>query len=173
MKVLRFVALAALAAPVFAQDATPAPQVSGNEEVIVHGRAPGELRLEIEQVENAVYARFNELNSTDDFDIHCSEHAPTGSNIPVRSCRANFVLRAEQRAGGASLSRMQGNAPRSPQNVSAHLQQKGEELMAEMQRLAREDEQLMRGLTRLAELNDLQRASPQPSGAASNAAEIE
>jgi hypothetical protein len=165
MKVFRIVALAALAAPVFAQDAPPsAPQVPGDEEVVVHGRAPEELRLEIEQVENAVYARFNELNSTDDFDILCSEHAPTGSNIPVRSCRANFVLRAEQRAGGASLSRMQGSAPRSPQNVSALLQQKGEELTAEMQRLAREDEQLMRGLTRLAELNDLQRASRQPPG---------
>jgi hypothetical protein len=55
---------------------------------------------------------------------------------------------------------MQGTAPRSPQNVSAHLQQKSEELTAEMQRLAREDEQLMRGLTRLAELNAIAEGEP-------------
>jgi hypothetical protein len=161
MKAFCIVALAAFSAPGFAQDAPPsAPPVAGDEEVIVQGRTPQEVRLEIEKVENAVYERFNALNSDDDFDIVCAEHAPTGSNIPVRSCRPNFVLRAEQRAGGASLSRMQGTAPRSPQNVSAHLQQKGEELTAEMQRLAREDEQLLRGLARLAELNAMAAGEP-------------
>jgi hypothetical protein len=139
---------------------SPAPPVPSDEEVIVQGRTPQEVRLEIERVENAVYERFNSLNSNDDFDIFCAEHAPTGSNIPVRSCRPNFLLRAEQRAGGASLSRMQGTAPRSPQNVSAHLQQMGEELTAEMQRLARKDEQLLRGLTRLAELNAIAAGEP-------------
>jgi hypothetical protein len=161
MKAIHIGVLAALSSPLFAQDVPPSvPPVASDEEVIVQGRTPQEVRLEIERVENAVYARFNELNSSDDFDILCSEHAPTGSNIPVRSCRPNFVLRAEQRAGGASLSRMQGTAPRSPQNVSAHLQQKSEELTAEMQRLAREDEQLMRGLTRLAELNAIAEGEP-------------
>jgi hypothetical protein len=161
MNLSRILALAALAGPVLAQDAPlSSPPVASDEEVVVRGRTPLEVRLEIEKVENAVYERFNALNSDDDFDIVCAEHAPTGSNIPVRSCRPNFVLRAEQRAGGASLSRMQGTAPRSPQNVSAHLQQKGEELTAEMQRLAREDEQLLRGLARLAELNAIAAGEP-------------
>jgi hypothetical protein len=161
MKALRIVALAALSTPAFAQDAPlSAPPVAGDEEVIVQGRTPQEIRLEIEQVENAVYARFNALNSSDDFDILCAEHAPTGSNIPVRTCRPNFVLRAEQRAAGASLQRMQGGTNGIAPNERVYLQKKGEELTAEMQRIAREDEELMRGLTRLAELNEIAADEP-------------
>ena len=145
--------LAAFAAPVFAQDApASAPQVDGVDEVIVPGRTTQQLRLEIERLENAVYGRFNALNSSDEFDIFCSEQAPTGSNIPVRTCRPNFVLRAEQQAAGRSLNRMQGGAYGIPQYERARLQKKNEELTAEMQRIAREDEQLLRELTRLAEL---------------------
>ncbi|HEY7673266.1 MAG TPA: hypothetical protein VIC71_13710 [Gammaproteobacteria bacterium] len=163
MKALCIVALAALSTPGFTQDAPPsAPPVAGDEEVIVQGRTPQEIRIEIEQVENAVYARFNALNSSDDFDILCAEHAPTGSNIPVRTCRANFVLRAEQRAAGASLQRMQGGTNGIAPNERVYLQKKGEELTAEMQRIAREDEELMRGLTRLAELNEIAGATANP-----------
>jgi hypothetical protein len=163
MKGLSIFALAAFAAPLSAQDAAPlAPQAAGEEEVIVRGHTPLELRLEIERVENTVYARFNALNSTDDFDILCSENAPTGSNIRVRTCKPNFVLRAEQRGAGSSLDRMQGGRYASPQNVSAHLQQQSEALTAEMQRIAREDEELMRGLMRLAQLKEMQSVDGQP-----------
>jgi hypothetical protein len=161
MKTFRSVALAAFCAPAFAQDTPPtAPEVAGAEEVIVSGRTAEQVRLEIELVENDVYERFNELNSDDDFDILCSAHAPTGSNIPVRSCRPAFVLRAEQRAAGASLHRMQGGAYGTAPNERVYLQKKGEELTAEIQRIAREDEQLMRGLTRLAELNEIVAGEP-------------
>jgi hypothetical protein len=161
MKAFRIVALAALSAAGFAQDAPPsAAPVAGDEEVIVQGRTPQEIRLEIERVENAVYERFNSLNSTDDFDILCAEHAPTGSNIPVRTCRPNFVLRAEQRAAGASLQRMQGGTNGIAPNERVYLQKMGEDLTAEMQRIAREDEELMRGLTRLAQLNEIAADEP-------------
>jgi hypothetical protein len=159
MKAFRIVALVAFSTPGFAQDG-PAPTVGDDEEVIVQGRTPQEVRLEIERVENAVYERFNALNSTDEFDILCSEHAPTGSNIPVRSCRPTFLLRAEQRAAGASLQRMQGGTNGIAPNERVYLQKRGEELTAEMQRLARQDEELMRGLTRLAELNEIAAIEP-------------
>jgi hypothetical protein len=159
MKAFRIVALAALSAPAFAQDG-PAPSVAGDDEVVVQGRTPQEIRVEIERVENAVYERFNALNSTDEFDILCSEHAPTGSNIPVRTCQPNFVLRAQQRAAGASLQRMQGGTNGIAPNERVYLQKKGEELTAEMQRIAREDEELLRGLTRLAELNEIVAGEP-------------
>jgi hypothetical protein len=151
MKAFHFFVLAAFAAPGFAQDA-PAPQVDGVDEVIVPGRTTQELRLEIERLESAVHERFNALNSSDELDIFCSEQAPTGSNIPVRTCRPNFVIRAEQRAAGRSLNRMQGGAYGIPQYERARLEKKNEELVAEMQRIAREDEQFLRELTRLAEL---------------------
>jgi hypothetical protein len=167
MKALRIVALAALSAPVFAQDSPPsaspgAPQGRGVEEVIVRGRTLEQLRLELEQVENAVYARFNELNGSDDFDIFCREQAPTGSNIPVRTCTPKFALDADERAAHAILHKMQGGAyGGNPQSHYARMQQKGQELTAEMARVAREDEQLLRELTRLAELTELQRAARQ------------
>lgn len=167
MRALRIVALAALSGPVFAQDSPPsaspsARQGQGVEEVIVRGRTLEQLRLELEQVENAVYDRFNQLNSSDDFDISCHEHAPTGSNIPVRTCTPKFALVADERAARAILHKMQGGAyGGNPQAHYGRMEQKGRELAAEMARVAREDEQLLRDLTRLAELTELQRAARQ------------
>jgi hypothetical protein len=161
MNAFHIVALAAFSGPLLAQEVLPsAPPVASDEEVVVRGRTPQEVRLEIERVENAVYERFNALNSDDDFDILCAENAPTGSNIPVRSCRPNFVLRAEQRAAGQSLQRMQGGAYGTAPNERAYLEKRGQELTAEIRRIAREDEELMRGLTRLAELNEIAAGEP-------------
>src|SRR5688572_4807180 len=75
--------------------ATALAQDAGVEEVIVPGRTPENLRVEIERIETAVYERFNALSSNDEFDIHCLIQAPTGSNIPLRTCAPNFVRRAE------------------------------------------------------------------------------
>jgi hypothetical protein len=140
------------------------PQISGVEEVIVRGRTSQQLRFEIEQVENAVYERFNELNSNDDFDIFCHEQAPTGSNIPVRSCMPKFASRADEGAARAILCNLQpacSGYGGNPQAAYARIDQKGQELVAEMARVAREDAQLMRELTRLATLKETQREGRQ------------
>jgi hypothetical protein len=160
MKAIFILALAALAVPAFAQTAQPGRPESAPkpDEVVVPGRAPENVRVEIERLENAVYERFNALNSNDDFDIHCFEQAPTGSNIPERKCWPNFALRSEQRAAGASLNRMHGMGGGNSRQERMGLEQKGKELTAEIQRVAREDEQLMRDLTRLAELKESQQA---------------
>jgi hypothetical protein len=83
------------------------------------------------------------------------------------------VLRAEQRAAGASLQRMQGGTNGIAPNERVYLQKRGEELTAEMQRLAREDGELMRGLTRLAELNEIAADEPPATGEPQDAPEIE
>src|SRR6185436_19476571 len=153
-------AIAAFAAPALAQDGQPAARATGPQpdEVIVPGRSPEQIRTEIQRLENAEYERFNALNSNDDFDIHCFEQAPTGSNIPERKCWPNFALRSEQRAAGASLNRMHGLGGGNSRQERMGLEQKGKELEAEIQRVARQDEQLMRDLTRLAELKESQLA---------------
>ena len=178
MKALCIFALSALAIPAFAQDAPPPAQdapplaenappsasqaAAGVDEVIVPGRTGEQLRVEIERVENNVYERFNALNSDDAFDIHCYEQAPTGSNSPVRTCWPNFALRADERAAGRSLRRMQGvGGGGNSQGERSDVATKGKELVAEMQRVARQDEQLMRDLTRLAELKEQQQTSRQ------------
>src|SRR5690606_21331891 len=47
------------------------PRALVGEEFIVHGRSPAELRVQLELAEEAVYARFNEINSSDEFDFRC------------------------------------------------------------------------------------------------------
>jgi hypothetical protein len=155
MKALCVVVLAAVAAPASSQTAAPAPvpQIAGADEVIVRGRTGSRLRVEVERVENAVYERFNALNTRDELDIVCMNEAPLGSHMPVRECLPKFALTAERRAAQDVLRRMQGDSYVGNSQVHfMRMDQKGEELAAEMQRLAREDEQLMRELTRLAEL---------------------
>ena len=91
------VVLLGLGAPALAQEPEnrSLPQGEDVEEVIVPGRRLENLRVEIERLEEVVYERFNALNSDDEFDIQCLKQAPTGSNIPLRTCAPNFVIRAE------------------------------------------------------------------------------
>ncbi len=144
-----------------------APRADAVEEIIVPGRVPDNLRLEIERLEVAVYKRFNELNSNDEFDIHCLERAPTGSNITQRTCAPNFVIQAESRAARKMLadgrSSDANNYNRAEHNL--HMEQKSRELTEELQRVARQDEQLLRDLARLAELKQLQPTEPEPAAA--------
>ena len=158
MRTLCVVVLFGLGAPALAQEAASPPQGADVEEVIVPGRTPGNLRVEIERAEAAVYERFNALNSNDEFDIHCFEQAPTGSNIPLRTCAPNFVIRAESDSAEKILTDGRGGAGNNnnPAEHSMRMEEKSRELNAEMQRVAREDERLLRDLVRLDELKQLQ-----------------
>jgi hypothetical protein len=159
------VVLVALGSSALAQEVALLPQGDGVEEVIVPGRRPENLRVEIQRLEAAVYARWNVLNGNDELDIHCVEQAPTGSNIPLRTCAPNFVIRAESRAASKILTDSRGSAGNNnnPAEHAMLMEQKSRELTAEMQRIAREDEQLLRDLVRLDELKQLQ-SSSQASG---------
>ena len=141
-----------------AQDAVRPARSSEVEEVVVPGRTPENLRVEIERLEGAVYDRFNALNSNDEFDIRCYMQAPTGSNSPLRTCAPNFLLRAESAAGRRMLADGRSGAGNNnnPAELRARMEAKGRELTAEMQRIAREDEQLLRDLVRLEELRQRQ-----------------
>ncbi len=158
MRALCLIVLAALSAPALGQNAARAlragpPQIAGADEVIVRGRTGNRMRVELERVEDAVYERFNALNSRDEFDIVCMNEAPVGSHMTVRECLPQFALTAERRAAQDVLRRMQGDSYAGNSQIHfMRMDQKGAELAAEMQRLAREDEQLMRELARLAEL---------------------
>ena len=138
------------------QEAAPPPQpATGIDEVIVPGTRPQNLRVEIERLQAAVYDRWNMLNSRDEFDIQCRKLEPTGSNIPVRTCVPKFVIEAESRATRNATST--GNRADSfASDAALTMSQKSSELTEEMQRVAREDEQLLRDLVRLDELKQLQ-----------------
>jgi hypothetical protein len=162
VKTLCWVVLFGLAGPALAQQETAsAPPVADVEEVIVPGRKPENLRVEIERLEVAVYDRFNALNRSDEFDIHCLEQAPTGSNIPLRTCAPNFVIQAESKSAETMLTDGRAGAGNNnrPAEHTMLMEKKSRELTAEMQRVARGDEQLLRDLVRLDQLKQLQAQS--------------
>jgi hypothetical protein len=126
--------------------------------VVVPGRRPENLRIEIERLEVAVYDRFNALNSSDEFDIHCLEQAPTGSNITLRTCAPNYLIQAEAREATKMMTDGRGSGANNQNKGEfiARMQEKSKELTEEIQRVARQDEQLMRDLARLDSLKQLQ-----------------
>ena len=163
MRTLCFVVLFGLGAPALAQEAQAPSQPAANaDEVVVEGRKPENVYAEIERLEISVYDRFNALNSNDEFDIHCFKQAPTGSNIPLRRCAPNFVVEAEAQAAQNTMVGARGRADARNHGDTTVLEQKSKALTEEIQRLAREDAQLMRDLVRLDELKR-QQANDKPA----------
>jgi hypothetical protein len=151
------VVLLGFGASALAQEAVSPPQ-DDIEELIIPGRVPENLRVEIERLEVAVYEQFNALNSNDEFDIHCLVQARTGTNIPQRTCAPNFVIRAESRSAQKILTDGRSSDANND-NRAGHntlMEQKSRELTEEMQRVARENERFLRYLVRLDELRQLQ-----------------
>ncbi len=68
------------------------------EEVVVRGRRLTELRAQVQKTRENAYAIFNEINSTDDFDVHCREESQVFTRVRQRVCRAQF----EERISGAA-----------------------------------------------------------------------
>jgi len=159
MRTLCFVVLFGLGAPALAQEAASPPQPAANaDEIVVEGRKPENVYAEIERLELSVYDRFNALNGNDEFDIHCFKQAPTGSNIPLRRCAPNFVVEAEAQAAQNTMVGARGRADARNHGDTTVLEQKSKALTEEIQRLAREDAQLMKDLVRLDELKRQQAA---------------
>ena len=157
MRKLCFVALLSLGVPAFAQQVAAAPQSDAKvDEVVVPGVRPQNLRVEIERLEQVVYERWNALNSDDELDIHCLDSEPTGSNITQTRCAPNFVIRAESRAAKNSIDGDRTSGSDRHTDYLLTMQEKSRHLTEEMQRVARQDEQFLRDLTRLDELRQLQ-----------------
>ena len=156
MRTLCLIVAMALGPPTLGQEAAPPAQpAAGIDEVIVPGTRPENLRVEIERLQTAVYDRWNTLNSRDEFDIQCRRLEPTGSNIAVRTCVPKFVIEAESRATRDAV-RTGNRADSFASEAALTMSQKSSQLTEEMQRVAREDEQFLRDLTRLDELKQLQ-----------------
>jgi hypothetical protein len=154
-----------------AQDAAPdAP----DDEIVVHGKRLEELRIQIERAENDVYARFNEINSNDAYDVHCYERQSAGSHIERRTCVPNYsremdaafaeatVRDLQSRSGGGVEAGKDANGAPAVAGSSGvnHVPQQyrakqlyTERLIAEeMRELAREDPQLRAAMLRLGQV---------------------
>lgn len=130
------------------------------DEIIVLGRID-ELRLKLRRAEEAVYERFNEINSDDRFDIHCRMETKIDSHIPERVCVSNSWREQDANYGQTLLREWRHEGGNIPEQYIAEQLRMQQLLKEEMRRLAREDEQLHQAVVRL---GDAQRAYADATG---------
>lgn len=134
--------------------ATPKAPITADEEVIVRGQTLERLREQIQEAEVAYFNRFNEINSSDEFDIHCFKRVEIGSKIPRRRCLPNFWLKADENIGKETARAFKGDSSINPQTFVAEQEYKSHLLTDEMERLTAEDDELLAAVTRLANLKE-------------------
>ena len=122
------------------------------EELIVRGRSRTFLRERLVLAEDKLYSVYNDLNTIDEFDIHCRMHAETGTRIPQRICQANFQSELNAHKGQALLAALRGEAFGTDwQTAESEMEYKAEQLEAHMQRLALEHPELLEAMRELYE----------------------
>ncbi len=127
---------------------SPAPPV---EDIVVRGRRLGELRFELRLAEEAVYARFNDVNSDDRFDIHCRSEKRYASRITERRCLSNSWREQDANIGEGMARMMQGTPGISLQSFRAEQLRMQGLLREELLRLALQDDGLKRVVMELGE----------------------
>ncbi|HYP79338.1 MAG TPA: hypothetical protein VEQ17_03560 [Steroidobacteraceae bacterium] len=65
------------------------------DEVQVISKRLSEMRQDIVKVEDRFFALYNELNTDDDYDVHCESDVPTGTLLAYRTCRTVFYTKAQ------------------------------------------------------------------------------
>lgn len=148
----RFVLAVAIALPALA--AAPAGQDADLDEVTVSGERVriDAMRRQLVQLEDRFYERYNELNTVDDFDIHCIEEARTGTRFIKRSCRAVYQEQALAEEGQAAfriLQRSRENGPvvsdsSPPVPASVTILRRLREYQKNVEAVARRDPELRR-----------------------------
>jgi hypothetical protein len=73
----------------------PGERVEELDEVAILGKSWRRLQREMTAAEDRFYRRFNELNTRDAFDIHCRMEKETGTLVPKRQCRIQFLAEAQ------------------------------------------------------------------------------
>jgi hypothetical protein len=86
-------------------------QRGGGDEITVTRKRLSTLKKEVEIAQDEMYEAFNEHNSDDRLDIHCTYERPLGSRISRRVCRPAFVDSATSRAGKEFMWYMQRACP--------------------------------------------------------------
>ena len=109
--------------PCAAAQPAPAPDsatADAIDEIVVRGARLRDLRAAIVAAEERFYARYNELNKAEDFDIECAKDIHTGQRIPQRRCFTRLQKKAMAQHGlevvqmfqhqGSSLSTAPGQS---------------------------------------------------------------
>lgn len=147
--------LLALSSTGFGQ-ATEAEQPTEEiEEIVVYGeKSLLLLKKDMERASNVVFESFNALNDDDQFDIHCSDKVPTGSNLSKGSCRPNYEDQIYSDATSRQLDMTDGGIPTqgfriNQAAVEAKLKKKKKLMDAKMEALANENPEFAQALIKL------------------------
>lgn len=156
-------AVLAAAAPGEAQAPATRAEERIEEIEVIGQRSMLQLRSELRAIENKAFALFNDLNSDDDFDVHCSRETPTGTRISHWECVPRYLVNAE--AQNAQDFLQFGIPMKDQEQLWWENRHKHEQLNAEMKALAAENPELLDTLLdlkarqeRLAELEREQRS---------------
>lgn len=88
--------------------ATSATRASDlTDEVLVHGARLSDLNAALLAAEDQFYARYNELNKVDAFDIECTTDIRTGTKLPHRVCLTKLQRDAKAQNGSEYLQNLQ------------------------------------------------------------------
>ena len=129
------------------------------DEIIVRAKALEKLRLEIKHAEQAVYARFNEINSNDLYDIHCYDRNRFLSHIKHEVCLSNAWRKFDNAIAESTVQGMQSLNLDSVAGVSTGFVQASranqlateQKIKKEMAELAHRDPALRAAVMRLGE----------------------
>ena len=93
------IAVLVLPTAALGQDEDVSTEVSPNGEAtetirVASNKSPGALRRDLWRAEKKFYSLYNKLNDDSLYDVSCTKDAPTGSVIPVQTCRPEFLDRA-------------------------------------------------------------------------------
>lgn len=135
-------ALWSMAGEFVAATASAQIDAAADDEIIVRGRGYGEFRLEVERAENVVFARFNDINSDDRFDIHCRAEPKVGSKLYERVCSSNSWREQDANFGYDFVRELLGETGANPQRHRIEQLQMQRRLEEEMRRLTLQDPEL-------------------------------
>jgi hypothetical protein len=156
--------LAIACVPALAADpegAAEAHRITQLEEVVVTGELTtlSGVRTAMRDSEDRFYARFNDLNQDDEFDIGCRVEAPIGTRLKVRKCDPKSVDTAMRAEVGRVLSLAQGHSKAGGTlRVATEADARravNPALRARMLELVRKDPELLRALLERARLQQI------------------
>jgi hypothetical protein len=107
-----------------------------------------QLQKEYRDAEEAFYARFNEVNSSDNFDISCRTRVPLGSRKRERTCQAKFLWDYEEEVA-EEFTRTGGSGIRK--TSSSQLKAQQEEVRQEMSTAIEQHPEVGQAFARLAQ----------------------
>ena len=86
---------------------TPEPA----DEVVVRGKRLADLRIKVDRAQDHAYGIFNDINSTNDFDVTCRDEGRTGTRGTHRVCRPRFEGRISSAAAKEYIAALTMTCP--------------------------------------------------------------